>query len=149
VKVSNKNMIDPLHPLPVSFVSSKLFQSLTTPKANDAIGNVAYVPIANKEFAFTRFFLFTISGTTASLEGCLISENISDKKFIKNIEYKLSAKNKNITNIILVTSQNIIIIFLSYLSAINPANEDKRAGTILAINGTIAVSSEFPASVPR
>ena len=48
----------------------------------DAIGRVAYVPIANNELALTRFSLLTNSGTTDSREGCLMSEKISVKKLI-------------------------------------------------------------------
>ena len=38
------------------------------------------------EFAFTRFSESIISGTTASLDGCLINEKISEKKLIIKIK---------------------------------------------------------------
>ena len=148
VKVSSKKIIEPLHPLPNSLTKLKVSISLKKPSNKEARGNVAYVPIAKSEFAFTRCSGSKISGTTASLDGCLINEKISDKKLIMKIKYKLSAKNKNKTNTILIRSQKIITNFLSNLSAIKPANDDSSAGIILAIKGTTAVSSEFPLSLP-
>ena len=146
--VSSKKIIDPLHPFPNSLTTLKVSRSLKKPNNKEAIGNVAYVPIAKSEFAFTRFSESIISGTTASLDGCLINEKISEKKLIIKIKYKLSAINKNKTKTILVRSQKIITNFLSNLSAIKPANEESNAGIILATKGTTAVSSEFPLSVP-
>ena len=122
--------------------------SLIIPSNTEAIGRVAYVPTAKRELALTKFSLSTTSGTIASLEGWRIKENISDKKFIRNKKIRLSAKNKRRTINILERSQIIIIFFLLNLSAIKPANEDKKAGIILAINGTTAVNSEFPSAVP-
>ena len=75
-------------------------------------------------------------------------ENISDIKFITNKNIKLSAKNKRNTTTILIRSQKIIIFFLLNLSAIRPANEERKAGIILATSGTTAVISEFPSVVP-
>ena len=76
--------MDPLQPLPQFKIISGTFKSLTTANKIEAIGRVAYVPIAKSEFALTRFSFLTTSGTIASLDGCRIKENTSDIKLIMN-----------------------------------------------------------------
>ena len=145
---SKIKIIDPDQPLPKLVMKVGTLISAINAKNIEAIGSVAYVPIANNEFAFTRFSLSTNSGTTDSRDGCLIKENISVKKLMINKCSKLLAKKRNKTITIRDKSVKIIIFFLFILSAISPANEDRNAGIILAITGTTAVIPELPFSEP-
>ena len=79
---SKRKIIDPDQPLPKLVMKVGTLISAINAKNIEAIGSVAYVPIANNEFAFTRFSLSTNSGTTDSRDGCLIKENISVKKLM-------------------------------------------------------------------
>ena len=149
VAASNKKIIDPDHPFPKFVMKAGTLISAINAKNIDAIGRVAYVPIANNELALTRFSLLTNSGTTDSREGCLMSEKISVKKLIIKSWNRLVAKNKKRTITIRDKSEKIIIFFLFNLSAIKPANDDRKAGIILATTGTTAVISELPLSEPN
>jgi hypothetical protein len=59
---SKRKIIDPDQPLPKLVMKVGTLISAINAKNIEAIGSVAYVPIANNEFAFTRFSYLLIQG---------------------------------------------------------------------------------------
>ena len=56
VMVSSRKIIDPLHPFPNSLTTLNASRSLKKPNNKEAIGNVAYVPIAKVNLLLQDFW---------------------------------------------------------------------------------------------